>query len=274
MASHFLRLPVELRLKIYDFLLDADRAESETERRTKQQIGWEEYDARCPCLWHNEAHAWIFHPCPCTTGKPFIPYRRMLNIHTSILRVSKLLHYEALPRLYENRMFEAVNFRTFGTLHEALLERYWILDQFLVTLYASAREQVKFIRLPIFPSLRKPYGAEQAFSSIKWKLPNLKIVELEVFPPSTDPKYPNGPPTGAWLHPVMVFESCDIVLVQDSRGWFSHPLSTSKINRFETSFRAQLYEMVQKRRIRRSRKEQDGICDDHSVLQTARSCAS
>lgn len=267
MASPLLRLPVELRLKIYDCLLDPDRAEHDSPQRTRQELIWGSFDTDCWYFQNGEAHEVEMEACPCYSGKVKIPFGGAAKIHPSILRVSQLVYREALPRLYENRTFQAVNFRTFGTLHEAIMERWWLMNQFASALSESARQCIKSIQLPIMPSHYRTFGCQEAFEVISRTLLSIRTVELEILPARLRPFGISGPRTKNWLYPAMAFEHCNFLLA--AKGGYADTSFGRKTDVVEASARAQLDELLHQRSTRRARKEKQEPDYDCTSLHLA-----
>lgn len=215
---HFplLSLPAELRLRIYDYMLNSPSTRISSPTRTP--VSWIGYSQDCFIFSKGKAHE-VNSPCPCSrSGSPWLPGPPS-HLSPAILAACRSVYTEALPRLYESRVFLAANFRTSVTQHEACLERWWILDRFLASLSEDGRKHVRTIRLPMLLSLFETYGCAEAFRSINLRLPRLRLVEVEVIPTSLldsttfvsiTTSYEGG--LGV-VWPVMEFRDTDVKLV-------------------------------------------------------------
>lgn len=179
MTFPLLQLPAELRLRIYDYMLNP--ASAATGRTIKTRINWLYCHQTCQVFIKRRAHeisSTDLGTCGCKhLGSPWLPGPPS-HISPGILAANRFVYVEALPRLYERRLWEAVNFRTFGTSHEACLERWWIMDSFLARLGSEARRYVTAIGVPMLISPFEVDGCADAFASMQARLPSLRSVDV------------------------------------------------------------------------------------------------
>lgn len=183
MTLSFTDLPAELRLRIYDYCLHPERARRESPLYYPTNISWTGYENSCWYVQKNEPHDVSKGICKCSSGEPWIPFlQRQGHLNPQILRLSRRCYDESVSRLYEHRTFRPLNFRSFGSRIDYVLERVWILNSFLSRISEKARLAIKSVQLPMNPS-GKPAELKRckdAFATIKSKLPDLQRIVLEL----------------------------------------------------------------------------------------------
>ncbi|MBE7180140.1 MAG: hypothetical protein INR71_02845 [Terriglobus roseus] len=197
--------------------------------------------------------------------------------------MSKATYTEALPRLYEHRTFQAASFRTFGTQHEAILERWWIMDRFLASLSEEARDYVSVIRVPMLLSYYDQYGYLDAFRSFESRLRRLRKVELEAVTSTvmiagdeledeTDEEATSALLLAAGndyrLYPAMAFSKADVELFLGDRQGNHGCYSKAGVAKLQDLFRHRIQAMKAKRATRQN-KAQAAMAEDEvgSALQ-------
>jgi hypothetical protein len=174
------RLPAELRVKIYELLLDA----KPNNGLGRTLISWVGYHPKCPRYKSGYAHRAGGEECACLQGGPFVPFshgRLDLASLLALFLTSKQISAETIPHLYAGRMFMARNFRTFGKSgFGGLVERWWIMHTFLGRLSTMGRANIRHIRLPMNLESRADFECGNAFCAIGRMLPHLETIELEL----------------------------------------------------------------------------------------------
>ncbi|KIW00392.1 uncharacterized protein PV09_08101 [Verruconis gallopava] len=187
--SRLLSLPPELRKQIWDHLLapntttklgENDDSAVTAVSRTCSSITYFMFG-----MHHARPHELDDSTCSCLSRSFYIHHHGAAEqkvLCPAILRVSRQVHDEALPSLYERRTFTADPNRTFMSLWDRSCETWFLFDRFLQGLPECARRHVRSIRLPMLLSRYEVQGARQAFYSIASRLPNLATVEIEFSP--------------------------------------------------------------------------------------------
>ena len=238
--SPLLSLPKELRLEIWALLLSPHVS---TASRHSSGNAFTTITRKCFFYTGRRyAHRFDDIDCPCSNSRFQMLYSRE-RLAPQILRVSRQVHGEALPSLYARRMFEAKGIRpwinadgadatgieamgidAYESQEDYLQDTWFLMDQWLQRLGASARCYVRAIALPLVLGIDEVPGARTAFYSISSRLAFLQKVELQVCPDLPwdwfygDNVFDEG--QNYWLGPIMAFAHAGIdVSAVDFIGW-------------------------------------------------------
>lgn len=177
--SALLRLPKELRLEIWEYLLSP----------TLSSAAWQDRESAITTITRQclrldplgRAHDFDNRKCTCNQHGFYILNSRE-RLTPEILRVSALVHEEALPCLYRNRLFEADGNRIYITLHDTISDSWFIMDRWLEGLSMETKRYIRAIKVPMVLSWYEVYGAREALYSLSSRLPWLQKVHLQVCP--------------------------------------------------------------------------------------------
>lgn len=212
-------LPAEIRLEIYNYLLAPERDGSVWHDETSSALtNLSTLDAcsRFKDRFYAPAHELEEEACQCTERGFRIIGREQLC--PAILRVSRTLNSEALPSLYRDRVFSLRTSHCYRSLHDAVTDRWWLLEQWLRSLSEATRRHIRHVQLPHLYHTASVYGCRHAYCGIAAKLPNLQHLRLEIWPssrfvyPTKESSHVHVYNRGLWLRnlgPVMAFATAD-----------------------------------------------------------------